>query len=409
MLERINTEEFRQKVVSSVLERLTEPKVEDLLARRASKNKPSEDEVREILEGFMLKHDASFYQIYAQMQSQGLKKLFDLVKHEYSEGFLEKLVELRNNGKPTVFFANHCSFNDTFIDNEFFYKNGMWLPQTLAGSNLNVGKMGETLRKISVWFLDRPKDGKELLTKALYYITAGEYFLGCVKEGMDQLVYPEKGRGDDGSVKQTKSLVINELVAQGTECYAVTVSHSYRRVPEDEYLASRRMGEVEQNSQVVELAAKIKELSGNLGDEDNVYVVLSDPVPFQEYVEKAKIELGDGAREADLGAKVSSLILRDIAKRRVIVPEYIAAYCVSQNPCLFNMMSIATKTIDTIRNKSIVIKDEGSDALGVLREGVSKLIGRGILYERQDCLVPTSDKARVMIEFYANPVREALQ
>jgi len=210
-----------------------------------------------------------------------------LWKRIYDGITLSNLERLHENikDKNIIYVPCHRSHIDYLLLAYILHDQGLSIPHTAAGINLNIPIVGSILRRGGAFFLRRSFKGNQL-----YAAVFNAYLHEILKRGYAIEYFVEGGRSRTGRLLTPKAGMLTMTVHSYLQnpdrsIVFIPIYFGYEKLIEGDSFIRELRGTKKQKESLVSLIRSIKYLRENFG---KVYVNVGDPVAIEPTLDKIK-------------------------------------------------------------------------------------------------------------------------
>jgi len=210
-----------------------------------------------------------------------------LWKRIYDGITLSNLERLHENTKDknVIYVPCHRSHIDYLLLAYILHDQGLSIPHTAAGINLNIPIVGSILRRGGAFFLRRSFKGNQL-----YAAVFNAYLHEILKRGYAIEYFVEGGRSRTGRLLAPKAGMLTMTVHSYLQnphrpIVFMPIYFGYEKLIEGDSFISELSGTKKQKESLVGLIQSIKYLRANFG---KVYVNVGNPVAIEPILDKIK-------------------------------------------------------------------------------------------------------------------------
>jgi glycerol-3-phosphate O-acyltransferase len=228
-----------------------------------------------------------------------VERFLDRLWHRIYDGIVLTNVEnLRDVAKDceVIYVPCHRSHIDYLLLGYILYNDGLSIPHTAAGINLNIPVIGAILRRGGAFFLRRTFKGNRL-----YATVFNAYLNQILTRGYPIEYFVEGGRSRTGRLLAPKAGMLAMTVDSWLRnprrpLVFMPIYFGYEKLIEGDSFIRELSGGEKKKETLLGLIRSIKSLRENFG---KVYVNIGEPIRIEPILEKCKADWRTEVREAD--------------------------------------------------------------------------------------------------------------
>ncbi|MGH8222914.1 MAG: glycerol-3-phosphate 1-O-acyltransferase PlsB, partial [Woeseiaceae bacterium] len=315
---------------------LLDPRVRNVIASEAGDN-------RALLERTTHKARRYALEITANISYPTIRfveRILTWVWHRIYDGIVlshvERLHEVAKDSE-IVYVPCHRSHIDYLLLGYIVYQEGLTVPHTAAGINLNIPVIGRILRRGGAFFLRRTFKGNRL-----YAAVFNAYLHQILSRGYPLEYFVEGGRSRTGRLLAPKggmlAMTVNSWLQNPRRPLVfMPIYFGYEKLIEGDAFIRELGGEEKHKESLLGLIRSIKSLRGNFGQ---VYVNVGEPIVAEPVVEalrpgwRAEIREGDDKPEWITGIidELGRSIMHGINSAAAVTPISLLATALLSTP-----------------------------------------------------------------------------
>ena len=274
---------------------LLDPRVQRLIESESGDNRALLERTTHKARKYALEIAANISYPNIRMVERFLHRLW----HRIYDGIvLNNVDNLRDVAKDceVIYVPCHRSHIDYLLMGYILYNEGLSIPHTAAGINLNMPVIGPILRRGGAFFLRRTFKGNRL-----YAAVFNAYLNQILSRGYPIEYFVEGGRSRTGRLLPPKAGMLAMTVDSWLRnprrpLVFIPVYFGYEKLIEGDSFIRELSGAEKKKETLLGLIRSIKSLRENFG---KVYVNIGEPIRIEPILEKCKPDWRDESREAD--------------------------------------------------------------------------------------------------------------
>jgi glycerol-3-phosphate O-acyltransferase len=274
---------------------LLDPRVRRIIQTEAGDNRALLERTTHKARKYALEIAANISYPNIRMVERFLRRLW----HRIYDGIvLTNVDNLRDVAKDceVIYVPCHRSHIDYLLLGYILYNEGLSIPHTAAGINLNIPIIGSILRRGGAFFLRRSFKGNRL-----YAAVFNAYLNQILTRGYPIEYFVEGGRSRTGRLLAPKAGMLAMTVDSWLRnprrpLVFMPIYFGYEKLIEGDAFIRELGGAEKKKETLFGLIRSIKSLRENFG---KVYVNIGEPIRIEPILEKCKPDWRDVSREAD--------------------------------------------------------------------------------------------------------------